>query len=213
MTSRSSRDRAAIGMTVKSGWASAVLIATGPTELRLLDGRRVDLSDPSNPAARQPYHDGFGTARAADPDLARLVSSIERFGSASTKTLFEDWSKMADIAGVGVVVGSLIDPDHIGNSHIRIHAMEGRLFRTVVIDAATCAQLPVAIHRDRDLVAEAVLKLDRSESSIRAAVAALERPVGIRAWRAEHKAATLAAWLMLAQVADSPTELRGPARS
>jgi hypothetical protein len=212
MTSRSSRERAAIGVTVKSGWASAVLIAPAATELCVLDSRRLDLSDPSNPAARQPYHDGFGTARAAGSGLAELVASIERFGSASTKTLLDDWSKTADIAGVGVVVGSLIDPDQIGNSHIRIHAMEGRLFRTVVIDAATRAGLPVAIHRERDLVAEAMLKLDRAESSIRAAVEALKKRVGIGAWRAEHKAATLAAWLMLARVAESPTELRGPAR-
>ena len=53
-----------------------------------------------------------------------------------------------DIAGVGIVVGSLIDPARIGNDHIRIHALEGQLFRGVVAQAAARAKLACLIWRN-----------------------------------------------------------------
>jgi hypothetical protein len=37
---------------------------------------------------------------------------------------------------IGIVVGSIIDPATIANPHIRAHAQEGQLFRTVVETAA-----------------------------------------------------------------------------
>jgi hypothetical protein len=66
MTSRPADSRAAVGIVVKSGWAAAVLVAEGTIGVSVVDSRRVELSDPANPESRQPYHDGFATAR--DPD-------------------------------------------------------------------------------------------------------------------------------------------------
>ena len=70
-------ERAAAGFTVKSGWACAVLIGGTPASPRLLDSRRVEISDPGIPDAKQPYHAGFGTARDAGDELKRLVSSVK----------------------------------------------------------------------------------------------------------------------------------------
>ena len=129
-------ERAAAGFTVKSGWACAVLIGGTPASPRLIDSRRVEISDPDIPDAKQPYHAGFGTARDAGDELKRLVSSVKSYGRKSVVCSDSRISETRQRRGAGVVVGSLIDPKTIGNDHIRIHAMEGQLFREVLIDGA-----------------------------------------------------------------------------
>ena len=188
----------ALGVTVKSGWACVVLVEGSSVSPRVRETRVVDLADPAIPESRQPYHDGFGTARSPGPALNRLVTAVERYGARSMNDLF-DHCKTAghSLCGVGVVVGSLIDPESIGNSHVRIHALEGRLFRQIVIEAAERRGIPCAIHRDRDLYERATAKLGKPAATMRRQVTTVDRPGG-GPWRAEHKAAALAAWMMLA---------------
>lgn len=188
---------AAVGFTVKSGWACAVFLAGPAAHPHVLDSRRVELSDPSNPDARQPYHDGFGTARANGPELTRLLDGVKRFGRQSVLDVIREYTDTGrHLSGAGIVVGSLIDPERLGNSHIRIHALEGQLFREVVADAAARSSLKYAVWRERDLLSIAVKTLERPERDVRQVLAAVGRTVG-GSWRAEHKAATLAAWLLL----------------
>lgn len=68
---------------MKSGWASAVLLIGAATAPRVVDSRRVDLSDPGIPESGQPYHAGFGTARDTGPELSRLIATVKRFGRQS----------------------------------------------------------------------------------------------------------------------------------
>ena len=188
---------AAVGFTVKSGWACAVLLTGPQTQPRVADSCRVELSDPADPDARQPYHAGFGTARASDAELTRLVNGVKRFAAASIGQLLDRYVDSGTaLRGVGVVVGSLVDPNTIGNDHIRIHALEGQLFRQVVADAAEAAGLRASIWRERDLHALAARVLKRPDSRIRATVAALGHDVQ-GPWRAEQKCAAVAAWLVL----------------
>ena len=121
--------------------------------------RRVEISDPDIPDATQPYHAGFGTARDAGDELTRLVSSVKSYGRKSVDRLLGEFQDDYAIRGVGVVVGSLIDPKSIANDHIRIHAMEGQLFRTVVIDAAEARGLRCHVRRERDLYGDATKAL------------------------------------------------------
>jgi hypothetical protein len=198
MDRRAGAPRAAIGFTVKSGWAAAVLLAGSPASFRIVDSSRIDLSDPAVPESRQPYHEGFGTARAAGPELTRLLRSVRRFGERSVAGLIERYCEAGHrLAGAGVVVGSLIDPAQIANDHIRIHALEGQLFRGIVEEGAVRSRVPCAIWRERDLYASAAGVLDQSEQRLRARLAVRPPDVG-GSWRAEQKAAALAAWLVLA---------------
>jgi hypothetical protein len=187
---------AAVGFTVKSGWAAAVLIGGDANAPRVLDSCRVEISDPEIPDAKQPYHAGFGTARDADDELKRLVSSVKSYGKKSITGLLREYAKQSPIKGAGVVVGSLIDPKTIGNDHIRIHAMEGQLFRGVVIDATEKNGLKCSIHRERDLYADAAKRLKRSDAAIRKTLGEIGREVD-GGWRAEQKSAALSAWLIL----------------
>jgi hypothetical protein len=190
--------RAAAGFTVKSGWACAVLVTGSASAPRVHDSRRVELSDPAHPESRQPYHEGFGTARASGRGLSKLVASVEQFGRRSVIAVFRDYKASGyHLAGVAIVAGSLIDPDTIGNSHVRIHALEGRLFRGVVADAARRSGIEFTVWRERDLYDAAAQRLRQPEARIREVVATLGKSIG-GSWRAEHKAAALAAWMLFA---------------
>lgn len=174
-----------------------MLVSGSSAPPQIIDSRTIDLSDPVVPESRQPYHDGFGTARRRGPELSRLIASMKRFGRRSMTDLIQHHEKSGyRLRGVGIVVGSLINPDEIGNEHIRIHALEGRLFRSVVEDAAARSDLSRVIWRDRDLYPVGAAMLNRSEAGLRALLATLgkTRP---RPWRAEQKTAALAAWLVL----------------
>ena len=162
----------------------------------VIDSRRVAISNPGIPDSIQPYHAGFGTARDANDELKRLVSSVKAFGRKSIRNLLKEYQRRGAIRGAGVVVGSLIDPKTIGNDHNRIHALEGQLFRTVVIDAAQASGLKCDVARERDLYALAAKTMKKPETAIRRSLTEMGRGVD-GGWRAEQKAAALSAWLSL----------------
>lgn len=189
-------ERAAAGFTVKSGWACAVLVGGTPASPRLIDSRRVEISDPGIPDAKQPYHAGFGTARGSGDELKRLVSSVKTYGRKSVSSLIRDYQKKAVVRAAGVVVGSLIDPKTIGNDHIRIHAMEGKLFREVLVDGAERNGVRCSVWRERDLYGLSEKQLKIADTVLRRRLTALGEDVE-GGWRAEQKAAALAAWMVL----------------
>jgi len=195
----------AAGFTVKSGWASTVLVTGSAASIQVIDSRRIELSDPAIPESRQPYHAGFGTARASGAELSRLIAAVERFGRESVTGTIDRYRRDGhQLRGLGIVVGSTVDPDTIGNAHIRIHALEGRLFRQIVETAAAERQVRCWIWREKELYAIAAGSLHRQESNLRKVLTACgDSSAG--SWRAEHKAAALAAWLVLAGVAERKT--------
>jgi hypothetical protein len=164
----------------------------------VVDSDRIALCDPAIPESRQPYHAGFGTARGSGPELSRLVRSVRRFGRESATVLILRYRLTGHrLVGAGVVVGSTIDPARIANDHIRIHALEGQLFRSVVEDAAIRNKLRCSIWRERDLYEMAAGVVNQPEAELRDTLATLGRGVA-RPWRAEQKLAALAAWIVLA---------------
>ena len=189
---------AALGFTVKSGWASAVVLAGTAARPELVAAARVELSDPADADARQPYHDGFATMRKEGPVLTRLWASVNTFGRREVRNWIRIHQKAGyTLRGSGIVVGSLIDPRTIGNEHIRIHAMEGRLFRSVIDGACEGEHLPRLIVRQRDLFHQARTTLGMPEPRIKSRLAALGQGSD-GPWRAEYKMAALGAWLVLA---------------
>ena len=81
--------------------------------------------------------------------------------------MIREYQKRGNVAAAGVVVGSLIDPKTIGNDHIRIHAMEGQLFREVLIDGAERNGVTCSVWRERDLYAAAAKQLKIAETRSR----------------------------------------------
>jgi hypothetical protein len=186
-----------LGFTVKSGWASAIILDGSAKLPEVVASQRIELSDPVDAKSRQPYHAGTGTARKPGRELDTLIAAVERYGLRSVDAFIREHEKAGRrFDGAGIVVGSLIDPAQIANDHIRIHALEGQLFRGIVKDAVERRRMMSSIWRERDLYGIAATRLKRSESDLRQTIAGLGRSVE-GPWRAEHKAAAVAAWLVL----------------
>jgi hypothetical protein len=192
------RKRATIGFRVKSGWASAVLL-TGPMDAPVV--RRVDiveLSDPKVSGSKQPYHNGMFVARKDGPELERLLASVATYSQRSLAALLRSYIAAGyRLSRAGLVVGSNCDPAVITNPHIRVHAAEGRLFRTVIEDVLTSIGVDSSIFIERTLFAQAAGALVREPARLKEKVMQL-RPAEAARWRTEEKTATLAAWLVLA---------------
>ena len=185
----------ALGFRVKSGFAIAVALR-GPAAAPTVIARRiVELSDPDVVETRQPYHHGFYTHEEDRRTIARRLAIVERCAQRSVTALLADES-LADCRGAGLVVGSVIDPKTVGNPHIRAHASEGQLFRTVLQSALQSHGIRCRVIVEKQLGAAAAAGLKKRDAEIKRVVATLGQDVG-GPWRADEKAASTAAWLCL----------------
>jgi hypothetical protein len=188
----------ALGFRVKSGWAAAVVLGGPPSAPTILEARRVELSDPDTPATVQPYHAGVGEAQTNERTVARLIRLIERCAERSITELLERHRGSGErVVGAGVVGTSATDPASIANPHIRAHALEGRLFRTVVDEALTRCGVKTRFMLEQGLQAEAGRALKKPPAALKGELTAMGRLVG-GPWRSDQKSAALAAWLVLA---------------
>jgi hypothetical protein len=187
----------ALGFRVKSGWAAAVLLA-GPVESpQLLDRRVVQLCDPGIPESKQPYHAKMGTLQTDDAKVERLRKVVVGAAQKSVLELIKDFqSDDRQISRANLVVGSDIDPARIANDHIRAHALEGRLFRTVLANALNRSGLNCSVIVERNAYKQAGEVLKKSEKQLKQALTQLGRAMN-GPWRADDKLACLAAWLAL----------------
>jgi len=183
-----------VGCRVKSGWAAAVLIANLRKTPAVIDSRLIELADPGVRGSRQPFHAGFGTEQTDTAKVKRLVHDIERFSRRTIAALLDDYRTQHRVRRAAVVVASLTDPASIGNQHMRAHASEGRLFRTVLVDGLEHCGLTVRVVLEREIYELLGKALRRSPREAKTRVAALGEGVG--RWRAEQKVAAAAAWLI-----------------
>src|SRR6266446_8664790 len=189
----SARQSCTIGFRVKTGWAAAVLIANS-AKPAVLDSRVVELADPGLADSRQPYHAGLGPAQTDTAKVTRLVHGIERFSLRTIAALVAEYREHYRLRSAAVVAASLTDPASIANQHMRAHASEGRLFRTVLIDGLENCDIRVRVVLEREVyeLLGKALRLRPSEAKHK--VAALGESVA--RWRAEQKVAAAAAWLV-----------------
>ena len=189
---------AALGFRVKSGWACAVLLAGPVATPRVLDRCRVELSDQEVPHSQQPYHAAMGKLEEDPATIRARTQVVQRAAGTSVAAMIEGYHLAGHrLRRAGLVVGSQIDPASIANPHIRAHALEGRLFRTVLQEALETHGLSCAVHLERKVYADATDVLGLAEANLKRALADLGRSFG-GPWRAEEKLASLAAWMALA---------------
>jgi hypothetical protein len=184
-----------LGVRVKSGRAIAVLL--GGPDPRVLDSRELQLCDPEVPESRQPFHSLLDLPErnpAMTEDYLRRV--VEDATRASFDAAFEAWSAQGHRPAVaGFVVGSVGDPSRIAGTHIRAHALEGRLFWQVCeaeLARRGVPQLMVLV--EKDAYRSAAEQLHIPEAEARTIVARLGRDLEGH-WGADEKTAALAALL------------------
>jgi hypothetical protein len=190
---------AALGFRVKSGWAAAVLL-TGPVRLpQLCDVLRINLSDPRLAETRQPYHAAMGKLETDTRRISRRLRMVRRITQKSIATLLAGYQQNFKIRRAALVVGSKIDPRSIANAHIRAHALEGQLFRSVLEESLQAHGIRTDVLIERDAYARAAARLKRSSDNVKRPIENLGRstPVAAGSWRAEQKLAAVAAWFAL----------------
>ena len=182
----------AVGFRVKSGFAIAVALEGPASAPSALFRRVVEMSDPKVPETRQPYHDGFYHTEEDAREIARRVKIVERCAKYSVAALLKD----TRVARAGLIVGSTIDPQKVGNPHIRAHAHEGRLFRTVLEKALRSRGVDCQVIVEKQLAARTAAGLGRPPREITRTLERFGKTLG-SPWRADEKAAATAAWLSL----------------
>src|SRR2546427_10729793 len=110
---------AAVGFRVKSGWATGVLVAGPASAPRALDRRVVELSDPTVPTSRQPYHAVMSATGAASQRVERrLLRGVTAAAQRSVRELLErDRHAGHAVHAAALVVGSAIDPARNAHDH------------------------------------------------------------------------------------------------
>lgn len=187
----------AVGFRVKSGFAIAVVLDGSRGTPRAVARHVVELCDPKAAETRQPYHHGFYTTESDAREIARRVRIVTRCAKRSITVLVEELGHTPAIRAA-LVVGSVIDPSHVANPHIRAHASEGRLFRTVLEEALRSHDVVCEVIVEKQLPARVAADLGRSPRSVVSTLAAFGRTLG-SPWRADEKAAATAAWLSLGE--------------
>ena len=186
-----------LGFRVKSGRAVFVLIEGSIRTPHLRQSDVINLSDPRNPETRQPYHAAMGKLETNAATLKRRVESVRCVTERSIADLIQRcMDDGCAIHRAALVVGSVIDPESIANPHIRAHALEGRLFRTVLEDALRSRGIQCAIFTERDVYPRASNLLGQSPVQIRRTIVELGRSAS-GPWRADQKVAAVAAWTSL----------------
>jgi hypothetical protein len=199
MASKDKPPKLAIGFRVKTGRATAVVMAGPASAPRVLSRRSLQLWDPAIPESHQPWHADF---ELPPDESARIVpialKAVDRVALSALRELVDEIrSTCGSIAGIALVAGSSTDPESIHNPHMRAHAREGQLFPQALATAAKTMRIPAVTLVESELFTSASSKLGKSPDAIKLAVTEMGRAVG-KPWSAEEKAAATAAWITLA---------------
>jgi hypothetical protein len=191
--------KCAIGFRIKTGNGIAIVVARNGKEFKAIDRRTISLCDPALPTTRQPYHviEEIADPVKAEKEIARLCKIVRQIAKKEIVRLLNAYKKQDyEFGKAALVVGSVIDPQKIGNPHVRAHASEGKLFRTVVEEALTSAGVLTTIFPERDLLKTAVQQMEKTETELKTIAASAGRNLN-GPWRADEKNAFLAASLMI----------------
>jgi hypothetical protein len=185
-----------VGLKIRSGFAVAVVVERRGEEFSVESRQVVALSSEALPQSRFPYHPTIEMpAPRGDEVSNEAVAAVRRVAAREMKAFLEE---AGGVACAGLVVGSLLDPKGISNPHIRAHAREGELFRTVVTDALATADVSCGVLIEKEAYERVAADVSRSVDKLRSEIAALGHK-RIKPWRTEEKLATLAACWQLEQ--------------
>jgi len=198
---------ASIGFRAKTGRAIAIALSQGDRSPAYLARWEVVLHDPKIPATSQPHHEvmelPWSEAQAA---VRQLEAGIENVATKVVAALMSEiQAKGFSVSGVGVVGSPDRKLERIGNPHIRAHAAEGILFRRVLEVAAAKHNLHWRTFSDRSFEELILRQLRSKPQEIQNTLVLIGRAAG-RPWRADERAASVAAWLMLQPVRGSGRE-------
>ncbi|HKN15138.1 MAG TPA: hypothetical protein VJX68_18260 [Candidatus Binatus sp.] len=199
MASKDKSPQLAIGFRVKTGRATAIVMAGPASTPRVLSRRSLQLWDPVIPESHQPFHAELELPPAESARVVpQALKAVERVALSALRELVDEIQPaLGSILGIALVAGSGTDPESIRNPHTRAHAREGQLFPHALSAAAKTMRIPALTLVESEVFTSAAAKLGKSPDAIKLAVTELGSAVG-KPWSAEEKAAAAAAWIVLA---------------
>jgi hypothetical protein len=194
--------RAAIGVRMHSGWGVLVAVSAGSNSVDVLDRRRIVTSDPSIPRAKQPYHYAASLGAAeSEKHIANCAAVTERLSLLAVGEVVKELERRDyRIAGCAVLLASgrpLPSLAKILASHPLIHTAEGEFFREAVRKACERLNIPVTAIPEREVGERAKKAFGNAASRVQRRIASMGSSIG-PPWTKDHKAAALAAVIILA---------------
>jgi hypothetical protein len=180
---------------VRSGFAVGVLVQ-GDTDAWRVE-RRVDLplTLGQGEYARFPFHPLIDLDAAAGASVSEhALSDVRSAGKALDPLL----SALMPLDLAVIVAGSLLAPEKIANPHMRTHAKEGQLFRSVLSEALERNGIDSALTGEKQVRTQAAEALGIPEVELLRAVTGAGR--AIKPWRTDEKLATFGALWKLRRV-------------
>jgi hypothetical protein len=129
--------------------------------------------------------------------ISQRVDVVRRITEKSIAKLLAGYRRQNfTIKRAALVVGSQIDPRSVANPHIRAHALEGQLFRSVLQQSLHGHGIRTEVLLEREAYGQAAVELKQSNENVRRMIQDFGRDAKAP-WRAEQKLAAIAAWSAL----------------
>jgi hypothetical protein len=199
MAKRSIGDlRVSLGFCVKSGWAAAVALSGSAIAVQVASHSVVQMSDPADPETKQPYHRDRGLLETDASVIVHRTEKVRQIAGQSLSQLLSVLSgRNLTPSGAVVVGGSKTSPDEIHSTHIRAHALEGRLFVQTLMVELSNQRIDAITITERDLWAKASELIQKNPEELKQMLVRLG--AGRKPWGKEQKMAALGAWLSLVE--------------
>ncbi len=178
---------AAIGIRMHSGWGALVAVSTSAGSVEVIERRRVAITTPGTPGAKQPYHFAENLdLPEAERFLANCFAASKRLALAAVRDVVDELrSRQYRVVGSAVLLASgrpLPPLSKILASHALIHAD---------------LNLAVTGFRERELDQCVLTTFGKAAAQTQRQISTLGRFLG-PPWTKDQKTAALAALLVLA---------------
>ena len=196
---RSSASAAAIGFSVHTGWAASVSVAGPLRAPRIVDRRRIQLSDSDDTVRAEVYH---RAAQLSGTAAATFVREAEDAAARRARAAVESLRDSQPLFAAGILMSAgagKLPPDlaAILRSHPLIHTAEGVLYREALATAAEACGLEVVRIARRELQDRFAAALASDEEGARECLTVMGRAAG-SPWARDQKDAAMAALVALA---------------
>jgi hypothetical protein len=196
--------RAALGFRMHSGWGVLVAIFGDADSVEVLERKRIVITDPGMPGANQPYHHAAELeSKESESHIANCAATSERLALAAIEQVQRELHRREyRIVGSAVLLASgrpLPPLAKILASHPLIHIAEGEFFRNSIRNACERLRISVEAIRERELEERVKAAFGNSVSRVQGRIAIAGSSIS-PPWTKDHKAAALAALIVLSRV-------------
>jgi hypothetical protein len=186
--------RVALGFKPRTGRAVIVVLAGDARHAEVLEREEIPLLPAGEWA---PYHAAAGLpSQDADRKVKQSIAEARRMATAAIRAAAKRCEEAGhELAGCGVLVGTGIPDwttDQILAVHVRMHKVEGEIFREILVDGARECGLEVSTLPDKTALDAAANELRITRTRLDADLAAIGKAAGAPWGRYQKEAAAAA---------------------